>query len=50
VTPSYSGLAPGFPGLYQVNAQIPAGLPSGTLPLVITIGNTYSNEIKIAVQ
>ena len=50
VTPSYSGLAPGFPGLYQVNAQIPAGLPSGTLPLVITIGNAYSNEVKIAVQ
>jgi uncharacterized protein (TIGR03437 family) len=50
VTPSYSGLAPGFPGLYQVNAQIPAGLPSGTLPLVITIGNAFSNEVKIAVQ
>ena len=50
VTPSYSGLAPGFPGLYQVNAQIPAGLTSGTLPLVITSGNAYSNEVKIAVQ
>jgi uncharacterized protein (TIGR03437 family) len=50
VTPSYSGLAPGFVGLYQVDVQIPAGLPSGTLPLVITSGNTYSNEVKIAVQ
>src|ERR1035437_7491602 len=50
VTPSYSGLAPGFVGLYQVNVQIPAGLPSGTLPLVITSGNAFSNEVKIAVQ
>jgi uncharacterized protein (TIGR03437 family) len=50
VTPSYSGLAPGFVGLYQVNVQIPPGLPSGTLPLVITSGNAYSNEVKIAVQ
>ena len=50
VTPSYSGLAPGFPGLYQVNVQIPPGLASGTLPLMITTGNAYSNEVKIAVQ
>jgi uncharacterized protein (TIGR03437 family) len=49
LSPSYSGLS-GFTGLYQVNVQIPAGLPSGTLPLVIASGNAYSNEIKIAVQ
>ncbi len=50
VTPSYSGLAPGFVGLYQVDVQIPPGLSSGTLPLVITSGSAYSNEVKIAVQ
>jgi len=49
VTPSYSGLS-SFVGLYQVNVQIPPGLPSGTLPLVIASGSTYSNEVKIAVQ
>ena len=49
VSPSYSGLS-GFVGLYQVNVQIPAGLASGTLPLVIASGTTYSNEVKIAVQ
>jgi uncharacterized protein (TIGR03437 family) len=48
-SPSYSGLS-GFTGLYQVNVQIPPGLPSGTLPLVMSSGNTYSNEVKIAVQ
>jgi uncharacterized protein (TIGR03437 family) len=50
VTPSYSGLAPGFPGLYQVDARIPAGLPSGTLPVVITSGAAYSNAVNIEVQ
>ena len=49
LSPSFSGLS-GFEGLYQVNVQIPAGLPSGTLPLVLASGNAYSNEIKIAVQ
>jgi uncharacterized protein (TIGR03437 family) len=49
VTPSYSGLS-GFVGLYQVNVQIPPGLPSGTLPLAISSGNAFSNEVKIAVQ
>ena len=41
---------PALTGLYQVNVQIPAGLPSGSLPLVLASGNAYSNEIKIAVQ
>jgi uncharacterized protein (TIGR03437 family) len=49
LSPSFSGLS-GFTGLYQVNVQIPAGLPSGTLPLVLASGNAYSNEIKIVVQ
>jgi uncharacterized protein (TIGR03437 family) len=49
LSPSYSGLS-GFVGLNQVNVQIPAGLASGTLPLVVSSGATYSNEIKIAVQ
>jgi uncharacterized protein (TIGR03437 family) len=48
-SPSYSGLS-SFVGLYQVNVQLPAGLPSGTLPLVIATGRTYSNEVNIAVQ
>jgi uncharacterized protein (TIGR03437 family) len=49
LSPSFSGLS-SFEGLYQVNVQIPPGLPSGTLPLVLASGNAYSNEIKIAVQ
>lgn len=50
ISAAFSGLAPGFVGLYQVDVQIPAGLPSGTLPLQITSGSTYSNTVNIAVQ
>src|ERR1035437_6741625 len=27
------GVAPGFPGLYQVNAVVPAGISAGTVPI-----------------
>jgi uncharacterized protein (TIGR03437 family) len=47
---SFSGLAPGYVGLYQVNAQVPAGAPSGTaVPVVVSIGGTTSNAVTIAV-
>lgn len=36
---SYSGLAPGFVGLYQVNAQVPTGIPTGNQTVqIITLG------------
>jgi uncharacterized protein (TIGR03437 family) len=48
---SFSGLAPGFVGLYQVNAQVPAGVPTGdAVPVVVTIGGIISNSVTIAVQ
>jgi len=48
---TYSGLAPGFAGLYQVNAIVPAGAPSGpSVTVVITIGGVASNTVTIAVQ
>ena len=50
VPPAFAGLAPSFVGLYQVDVQIPAGLPSGTLPLVIASGTAYSNTVDIMVQ
>jgi len=51
VSPTFSGLAPGFVGLYQVNIQIPSGAPSGSaVPLVLMIGGVSSNTATIAVQ
>ncbi len=47
----YSGLAPGFAGLYQVNALVPDGVPSGNnVNLVISIGGVRSNTVTIAIQ
>jgi uncharacterized protein (TIGR03437 family) len=48
---TFSGLAPGFAGLYQVNVQVPSNAPSGTaVPLILTIGGVASNAVTIAVQ
>jgi uncharacterized protein (TIGR03437 family) len=47
---SFSGLAPGFLGLYQVNAQIPSNAQTGSaVPLTISIGGVTSNQASIAV-
>lgn len=47
---SFSGLAPGFAGLYQMNLQIPAGVPSGLQSVQIMIGGFTSNVATIAIQ
>jgi uncharacterized protein (TIGR03437 family) len=48
---SFSGLAPGFAGLYQVNAIMPEGSPAGSaVPVVLSIGGVTSNTVTIAVQ
>ena len=39
MTVSYAGLAPGYVGLYQINATVPYGAPQGlSIPLVIDQG------------
>jgi uncharacterized protein (TIGR03437 family) len=38
----FSGLAPGFVGLYQVNAYIPSGISTGNQPITIAIGGKTS--------
>jgi uncharacterized protein (TIGR03437 family) len=46
----YSGMAPGFVGLYQVNVQIPASVPAGNQSVVVAIGSQNSAVVKMAVQ
>jgi len=44
VVPDYQGLAPGFVGLYQVNAKIPPGVtPGNAVPLVFFQNGVPSN-------
>jgi uncharacterized protein (TIGR03437 family) len=47
---SFCGLAPGFAGLYQVNAVVPSGLTAGTYPIAITAGGITSPAANLAVQ
>ena len=47
---TFSGLAPGFVGLYQVNVQVPVGVPSGTQNVEIIINSVPSNTVTIAVE
>ena len=48
---TYSGLAPNWAGLYQVNAQVPASVsPGSTVSVVLSIGGATSNTVTIAVQ
>jgi uncharacterized protein (TIGR03437 family) len=48
---SFSGLAPGAVGLYQVNVQVPVGAPAGdAVPVILSIGGVTSNTVTIAVQ
>ncbi len=48
----YAGPAPGFPGLMQINAQIPCGfLAPGIQPVVLSIGSAASQAgVTIAIQ
>jgi uncharacterized protein (TIGR03437 family) len=47
---AFSGVAPGFAGLYQVNVTVPAGAATGDdVPLTITIGGA-SDTATIAIR
>jgi uncharacterized protein (TIGR03437 family) len=46
----FSGLAPGFVGLYQVNAVVPADAPAGIQPLVVSIGGVSSQTSQLNIR
>ena len=47
----YAGLAPGFAGLYQVNATVLPGTPAGSqVPLVLTVNDIRNPAVTVAVQ
>jgi minor extracellular serine protease Vpr len=46
----FSGLTPGFVGLYQLNITLPANLPSGNLLLVVFSNGVESNTVLIPIQ
>ena len=46
---SFSGLAPTFPGLYQLNVTVPAGL-TGNQNVTVSIGGQTSPVVVLPVQ
>jgi uncharacterized protein (TIGR03437 family) len=47
----YAGLAPGFAGLYQVDAVVPAAVSTGAdVPVVLTVAGISSAPVTIAIQ
>jgi uncharacterized protein (TIGR03437 family) len=45
----YSGLAPGYIGLWQINVLIPSGA-TGAVPVRVVINGTPSNTVTVAVR
>ena len=47
----FSGMAPGYVGLWQINAEIPASVtPGPAVSLVVTAGGVTSSTVTIAVE
>ncbi len=50
-TVHFAGLAPGFVGLYQLNVQLPASLPGGAQPMVVSCGGQSSQTgVTVAIR
>jgi uncharacterized protein (TIGR03437 family) len=47
---SFSGLAPTAIGLYQINVAVPAGVPTGLQPVVVTIGGVASEPVNLPIS
>jgi uncharacterized protein (TIGR03437 family) len=48
VTAAWAGLAPYYPGLYQVNFQAPSNLPAGELRLQVRCGQQVSQDLVVS--
>ena len=47
----FAGPAPGFVGLMQINARVPADIPTGSQPVKLIVGGTASQSgVTVAVQ
>ena len=45
----FAGLTPGLAGLYQLNAQVPAGMPAGNFYIDVSTPDAYTSETTISI-
>jgi uncharacterized protein (TIGR03437 family) len=51
VLPQFSGLTPGFVGLFQLNVTVPANAPTGSaVPVTVTASGAVSNVVTMAIR
>ena len=50
VSADFAGLAPTFAQLYQVNAVVPSGLPSGTATVTLSVAGQQSSPVTINIK
>ncbi len=46
----FAGLTPGLVGLYQINFQVPAGLPAGNITIAVSQNGQPSNQTTLPYQ
>ena len=46
----FSGLAPGFAGLYQINLTIPVDATVGAQPLTVSLNGVAANTVLLPIQ
>ena len=46
----FSGIAPGFPGLYQIDFQVPAGVSGDDVPVAVSIVGSPADTRTIAIH
>jgi uncharacterized protein (TIGR03437 family) len=46
----FSGLAPGFIGLWQVNVAVPSGVTGSAVTVRVIINGASSNTVSVAVR
>jgi len=46
----FSGLSPGFVGLWQVNVRVPPGSSPGELPLALRMGGRNANQVSVFIR
>jgi uncharacterized protein (TIGR03437 family) len=49
-TVDFSGAAPYFSGLNQMNVTVPANAPSGLQPMVVSVNGVSATPVNLSIQ